>query len=396
MEYHAIVIGAGASGVMCASQAYSENKRILLLDNGKDTLRKVFISGGGRCNVTNINTRNDKYISANNIKFVNHALKSYTHNDILEFLKSHNIAYHEKHKGQIFCTNGSRDLVEALESTIDNDHVDVLLEKEVISIGKNDSDDLFIVKTHTDEYQAKNVVIATGGASIPKMGATMFGYDVAKEFDIDVEKIHPSLVPFIFEQDLLDSTYDLKGVSLEVSIKCGKKKIIEDLLFTHQGISGPAALQISNYWNMGERLVINFLPHDDIKELIQKEKSNNPKRLVKTILNYKLPKSFVSWLCEQTNTQNIQLANLSNKDLNKLVLLIHQWGVIPRDTKGYQIAEVTKGGVSTKELNPMTFETNKVKGLYFIGEVIDVTGMLGGYNLQWAWATGYVCGTHIK
>ncbi len=383
MKIDVIIIGAGAAGLMCAIEAGKRGRKVLLVDHAKSVGEKIRISGGGRCNFTNINASPSHYIS-NNPHFCVSALKRYTPKDFIKLVEKYSIAYYEKTLGQLFCRGKSQEIINMLLEECKLAKVDVLLKTTIDKIEKNS--DIFKVYSGNDNFEAQSLVIATGGPSIPKMGASSFGYNIAKQFDIKVVETRAALVPFTLNDDEIKA---MAGVATNVEVSCNKKSFKEAMLITHRGLSGPAILQISSYWNIGDTISINLMPDTDIAQLIQ----SNPLQELSKLLSQQLPKRLASYLCAKYKL-NGKIAELSNKRINEITNILQNWILKPSGTEGYRTAEVTLGGVDTNELSSKTFETKKVKGLYFIGEVIDVTGHLGGYNFQWAWSSGHAAGAH--
>jgi predicted Rossmann fold flavoprotein len=388
--YDVIIIGAGAAGLMCAATASARGRKVLLIDHAKTVGEKIRISGGGRCNFTNIHTTPKNFIS-NNPHFCVSALKRFTAQDFIALVKKHEIAFHEKTLGQLFCDFSSKQIIEMLLKECD-ENVEIILEKSVSEIKK--SENFFEMKVGDEIVQAASLVVATGGPSIPKMGATGFGYDIARQFKLKIIQPIPALVPLTFAENLLAKTKNLSGVAVTSEVSCGKIKFREAVLFTHRGISGPAILQISSYWQHGEKITINFVPQTDIFLWLQEERKNKPKQEIQNILPQILPRSFVNFAIEEVNHHGF-LADISNKKFQEIANFINAWSVIPSGTEGFAKAEVTKGGIDVEEISSKSFESKKVPGLFFIGEVLDVTGWLGGYNFQWAWASGKAAGEYV-
>lgn len=387
MQYDVIIIGAGAAGFMCAIEAGKRGRSVLLLDHAKKPAEKIRISGGGRCNFTNLHASPKNYLSENP-HFCISALNRYTQHDFIALVKKHKIAYHEKTLGQLFCDGSSMQIINMLLAECVDAHVTVQLETSVRDVSHL-SDGGFALKTNKGDYSCASLVIATGGKSIPKMGATGFGYDIAKQFGLNVITPRAALVPLIFEGAMLQYVKDLAGLSLDIVSKCHGTSFKEAMLFTHRGLSGPAILQISSYWNDGDSLRINLSPDVDIFDVLSKNPSQKPLNVLSKILPKRLAASFCS-----DAPYNMKLAEISKKNLRALADKINAWNIIPTGTAGFRIAEVTIGGVDTDALSPKTFECKSVQALYFIGEVVDVTGHLGGFNFQWAWASGYVAGQY--
>jgi len=389
--YDTIVVGSGAAGLMCALEAGKRGKKVLLLDSAKNVGEKIRISGGGRCNFTNLNITADNFLSENP-SFCISALKRFTQHNFIAMVEKHKIAYHEKTLGQLFCDGSSKQIIQMFLDEYKEHNVEIVLEIFVKNIQKNA--DGFLLETSEGNFECQSVVIATGGLSIPKMGATDFGYRIAKQFGLKIIPPTPALVPLTFDEKTLEQTKVLAGVAVLAVVSCGKRKFTEGLLFTHKGISGPAILQISSYWKKGDEIVINLAPQTDIFAWLQEEKSYKPKQEIHNILSTILPKSLALYTLNQTNLSG-NLADLSNQKLKAIANHINCWKIIPNGTEGFSKAEVTKGGVDTDEISSKTFEAKKVKNLYFIGEVLDVTGHLGGYNFAWAWASGYAAGASV-
>ena len=390
-KFDVVIIGAGAAGMMCAIEAGKRGRKVLLVDHAKKIGEKIRISGGGRCNFTNINSNPNKFISSNP-NFCISALKQYTQNDFISLINRHHIKFHEKKLGQLFCDESSKQIIDMLlhECKISN----VILKNETPVLAVSKIDDKYNIKSEAGEYLCESLVIATGGLSIPKIGATDFGYKIAKQFHINVIEQEPGLVPLTFQDLLLNKCKDLAGLSLEAEVSFQKKSFEEGMLFTHRGLSGPSILQISSYWKLGKDIQINLAPTKDIHMLLEERKLSNPKQDVTSIISEFIPKRLALSLCEDLKVSG-RIADLSKKIIEIISKSINQWKVNPIGTEGYKTAEVTLGGVDTKELSSKTMMSNNNEGLYFIGEVVDVTGHLGGYNFQWAWSSGYVSGQHV-
>jgi|TARA_B110000967_G_scaffold85019_1_gene87577 predicted Rossmann fold flavoprotein len=390
-KFDVVIIGAGAAGMMCAIEAGKRGRKVLLVDHAKRIGEKIRISGGGRCNFTNINSNPNKFISSNP-NFCISALKQYTQNDFIGLINRHHIKFHEKKLGQLFCDESSKQIIDMLlhECKISN----VILKNETPVLAVSKIDDKYHIKSEAREYLCESLVIATGGLSIPKIGATDFGYKIAKQFHINVIEQEPGLVPLTFQDLLLNKCKNLAGLSLEAVVSFQKKSFEEGMLFTHRGLSGPSILQISSYWKLGKDIQINLAPTKDIHMLLEERKLSNPKQDVTSIISEFIPKRLALSLCEDLKVSG-RIADLSKKIIEIVSKSINQWKINPIGTEGYRTAEVTLGGVDTKELSSKTMMSNNNEGLYFIGEVVDVTGHLGGYNFQWAWSSGYVSGQHV-
>jgi len=385
MNYDVIVIGAGAAGLMCAIEAGKRGRKTLLLEHAEKIGKKILISGGGRCNFTNLTAQPGNFIS-DNPHFCKSALARYTPQDFITLIEKHGIKYHEKKLGQLFCDGSAKEIVNMLLKECEDAGVEINVNCSVTEIIKNEK---FILKTNIGEYTSDSLIIATGGISIPQMGATDFGYKIAKQFGLKLTKILPGLVPFVIK----DNPYsELSGISVDSIVSCGGISFRENILFTHKGLSGPAVLQTSNYWNEGEEIRIDLYPNGKLKELLIENKSSRAE-LVNFLSQY-FTKRFSEIWC-RINFPSKPLNRFSDKETETIAELIHNWKLVPDITEGFGKAEVTRGGINTDELSSKTMECKKVKGLYFIGEVVDVTGWLGGYNFQWAWASGFAAGQYV-
>lgn len=382
-----IIIGAGASGLMCAKETGKRKRSVLLIDHKGKVASKILVSGGGRCNFTNIYSGPADYISENP-GFCKSALSRFTPEDFLGLLDKYGIPYYEKESGQLFCRKTSRDIVEMLHAECRNAGVEIRLQQAVESVSKKE---LFNVVTARDVVEAQSVVVATGGLSYAALGATDLGYRIARQFGIRITPLRPGLVPFTFPPEDTAFFKELSGVSLDASVKCGKKEFRGKILFTHRGISGPAILQASLYYKSGEMIIIDLLPDLDTNGLFLEESKSRIQ--MHTLLARYLPKRFIKMFSERYFISR-PLYQYNQKELDNIARLVHQWPLRPAGTAGYPQAEVTVGGVDTKELSSKTFESKTVPGLYFIGEVLDVTGQLGGLNLHWAWASGFAAGRY--
>jgi len=393
--YDTIIIGAGAAGLMCALQAGKRGRKVLLVDAAKNAGEKIRISGGGRCNFTNLNIVADNFLS-NNPAFCISALKRFSAQDFIAMVEKHQIAYHEKTLGQLFCDGSSKQIIQMFLTECAQNNVEIILETIVKNIQK--TADNFLVETEQQIFETKALVIATGGLSIPKMGATDFGYQIARQFGLKIIQPTPALVPLTLSEEILQQTRILSGVAVEATVSCGKRKFKEGLLFTHKGLSGPVILQISSYLKKGDEIIINLAPQLDafvwLIEEKQKRLKNQSGQEIHNVLNRILPKSLVSYILSKTNISG-NLADLNNQKLKQIANHINHWKIIPSGTEGFAKAEVTGGGIDTDEISSKTFASKKVDNLYFIGEVLDVTGHLGGYNFQWAWASGYAAGQSV-
>jgi predicted Rossmann fold flavoprotein len=390
LKYDVIIIGAGAAGMMCAMEAGKRGRKVLLVEHSKKIGEKIRISGGGRCNFTNLNTQSNKFLSQNP-KFIKSALNQYTQNDFINLIKKHKIKFHEKKLGQLFCDQSAQQIVEMLlkECELAN----VTLKKEFKATDVNKEKDQYIVSTIDEKYFSQSLIIATGGLSVPKIGATPFGYEIAKKFGLEVLETLPALVPLTFNEKILEMCKELTGLSIEAIVSFNKVLFQEGMLFTHRGLSGPSILQISSYWKQGGNIKVNLSPKLNVYEFLQKKRKLNPKLDITNIMGDILPKRLAQIICSENKVTG-NISELSNKTLKQLSHAINTWIINPTGSEGYRTAEVTLGGVNTKELSSQTMMSNKHKGLFFIGEVVDVTGHLGGYNFQWAWSSGYVAGQY--
>ncbi len=400
-SYDAIIVGAGAAGLMAAIEAGKRGRRVLLLDHAKSAGEKIRISGGGRCNFTNLHTAPANFLSQNP-RFCVSALKRYSQRDFIALVESYGIAYHEKTLGQLFCDGSSKQVVSMLLQESRKAGVTLWTAARVGRIQKQGEGFSVAVEREgqRDALTCESLVIATGGPSIPKMGASGFGYDLARNFGLKVVEPRPALVPLTFDDALLAKLKHLAGVSLDAEVSCGKMTFAEALLFTHRGLSGPAILQISSYWREGREIRVNLLPGRDAFEDLRQARQARAKQELKSILSEWLPRRLALHIVEELENTAApgslgRLADLSDKKLRSIATALNDWRILPKGTEGFRTAEVTLGGVDTGELSSKTFEAKSVPGLYFIGEVVDVTGHLGGYNFQWAWASGHAAGQYL-
>ncbi len=389
-RYDVIIVGAGAAGMMSAIEAGKRGRKVLLVDHAKKIGEKIRISGGGRCNFTNIHTHPSKFIS-NNPKFVISALKQYTQDDFIDLINKHNIKFHEKKLGQLFCDESAQQIIDMLLLECSKANVELKKGKTITNIDKEE--DKYFIDIESKKYLCDSLIIATGGLSIPKIGATKFGYDIAKKFNLKVVKTLPALVPLTFNEKILAKCKELTGLSVEAIISFKKTFFEEGMLFTHRGLSGPSILQISSYWRLGEDIIINLSPKLNIVKFLSDRKKTNPKQDINVIISEILPKRLAYIICNENNVSG-HICELSNKVLNQLSSSINFWNINPTGSEGYRTAEVTLGGIDTEEISSKTMMSKKNPGLFFIGEVVDVTGHLGGYNFQWAWSSGFVAGQH--
>jgi predicted Rossmann fold flavoprotein len=392
-EFDLAVIGAGAAGMMCAAVAGQRGRRVVLLDHADRLAEKIRISGGGRCNFTNIGTTPQNFLSQNP-HFCKSALARHTPQDFLALMKRYGIAWHEKHKGQLFCDRSAEDIIAMLKAECDAGNVAWRMPCKVSGIGK--AGEAFRLDTSAGEIRAASVVIATGGLSIPKIGATDFAFRIAKQFGIAIVPPRPALVPLTFGSEAWQSFVPLAGIALEVDVETGAKRergqFREDLLFTHRGLSGPAILQISSFWREGTPIVLDLFPGTDLASALVRDKATVRKNLGNHLAQYLPARLAEGWLGTSGIDPDARAADLPDRVLRQLGESINRWSIVPNGSEGYRKAEVTLGGVDTRALSQQTMMVNAVPGLHFIGEAVDVTGWLGGYNFQWAWASGVAAG----
>ena len=389
-SFDVIIVGAGAAGLMCAIESGKRGKSVLLIDHSKKIGEKIRISGGGRCNFTNLNTQSSKFISENK-KFMVSALHQYSQYDFVKLVEQHNIKFHEKKLGQLFCDGSSQLIIDMLLDECEKAGIALLKETVVKDIYKND--DKYSVEIIGNIYNSTSLVIATGGLSIPKIGATKFGYEIAKKFNLNIISPSAALVPLTFSDNILKMCKDLSGVSQDAIVSYGKTFFKEGMLFTHRGLSGPSILQISSYWKLTNEIDVNLCPELNVFEYLENKKKSNSKQDLTTIVSEIIPKRLAISISEYLNIKG-KISEIPNKLLLQLSSFINSWKLKPTGTEGYRTAEVTLGGVDTNELSSKTMMSKKHPGLFFIGEVVDVTGHLGGYNFQWAWSSGYVAGNN--
>lgn len=389
--FEAIVIGAGAAGLFCSSLLGQAGKRVLLLDKANKVGKKILMSGGGRCNFTNLHTGFKNYLSHNR-HFCKSALSRYTPSDFIALVEKHQIPYYEKTLGQLFCQGKSKDIVDMLLSECAQGNVHIKLNQQIERVDK--ANDGFVIQTPSQCYQSPCLIIACGGLSIPTMGASPFGYQLAEQFGLNVYPTRAGLVPLTWHAHDKARYADLAGVSCDATVTCNDQSFREALLFTHRGLSGPAILQISSYWHPGDTINVSLLPDVDIEKSLAQNKHASAEQQLGTVLATQLPKRLLKIFFKEALLQK-KLKALTVNDLQYITQTIQHWQILPNGTEGYRTAEVTLGGVDCDELSSKTFETHKVPGLYFIGEVLDVTGWLGGYNFQWAWSSAYACATAI-
>lgn len=399
-QYDVVVLGAGAAGLMCAITAAQRNKSVLVLEKSNKVGKKILMSGGGRCNFTNLFVESEHFISKNP-HFCKSALKRFTPQDFISMVEKHKIAYEEKKHNQLFCINSSKDILNMLVAECNDLGVQILTDINVESVKNLEPEESglrYQVITDSALHQSiiscTSLVVATGALSIPTLGGSGFGYELAKQFKLPLVPRHASLVPFMFTESIKNICEQLSGISTPVIISCNKKSFEESMLFTHRGISGPVVLQISNYWHPGDEIYINLLPYINAQDILITEKNKNSKVTLRKYLNSHLPKALVLQLQELWWPMHKAkpLSEISNAELRSLGNWLNAWRLKPSSTEGYRTAEVTWGGIDTNAINSKTMEARDNPGLYFIGEVVDVTGHLGGYNFQWAWSSGYSAG----
>lgn len=403
MVYDVIVIGAGAAGLMCAAQAGKRGRKVLVLEKANKVGKKILMSGGGKCNFTNYSIEPDNYI-CHNPHFVKSALSQYTQWDFIGLVHDYGITYEERDLGKLFTLDGAKHILNLLlEECAKTNHVDIRTSAEVTDVKKQttENDDInsqqFFVQSTIGDFHCHSLVIASGGLSIPTLGGSGIGYHIAKQFGHQVYPTRAGLVPFTFSDQFKESTEKLSGNAILCTLSNAKASFTEPMLFTHRGLSGPSSLQLSNYWQSGETFYIDFLPQDDLKHILIQQKQKQAKVLLRTILNDYFPKSIVNELQKLMWAEHSELAigQWSDQKLLSLAGLMHHYPVKPSGTEGYRTAEVTLGGVNTDEISSKTMQSKLVEGLYFIGEIVDVTGHLGGYNFQWAWSSAYVAGNVV-
>ena len=403
-EFDVIILGAGAAGLMTALTAAKRQKRVLVLEKSNKEGKKILMSGGGKSNFTNLYVEAENFLSENP-HFCKSALNRFTPDDFIRMVEKHQIDYEEKKHQQLFCINSSKDILNMLLSECADSGVEILTNADTKRVNKQTNEEnkiYYEVVTHLDtkklakkaSFQCDSLVVATGALSIPSLGGSGFGYELAKEFNLTLIPRRASLVPFMFSDEIKGLCEKLSGLSVMTRISTNGTNFLESMLFTHRGLSGPVILQISNYWNPGDEININLWPDNDLSEIFFNEKNNNPKTTIKKKLNSYLPKALVTELEDfyWPNEKNLTLAEISNERILKITNFLNNWTLKPAATEGYRTAEVTLGGVNTDLINSKTMETKEHPGLFFVGEALDVTGHLGGYNFQWAWASGYSAG----
>jgi predicted Rossmann fold flavoprotein len=393
-HYDVVILGAGAAGMMAAIEAGKRGRQVLVVDHAKYAGEKIRISGGGRCNFTNVNATTDKgrdrFLSANP-RFALSALSRYTPDMFIALVRQHGIAFHEKTLGQLFCDGPATQVITMLLGEMRKAGVTLVLETSVETVGRDDSGEGFALQLSTSSITCDSLIVATGGKSIPKMGATGLGYQLATQFGLRLTETRPALVPLTFETGALDKLKPLSGIATDAIVRHGRTEFEEALLFTHRGLSGPAILQISSYWREGDAIAVDLLPHRDAGDLLRAARKATPKLQVQTVLGNMLPKKLAQLLGEELNLPGM-IGDFSDRKLAAVEALLKGWTLKPVGSEGYRTAEVTLGGVDTRDLDAKTMAARNVPGLYFVGEVVDVTGWLGGYNFQWAWSSGWAAG----
>ena len=390
-QFDVVVIGAGAAGMMCAIEAGKRGRKVLVIDHADAPGEKIRISGGGRCNFTNINAAPANVISANP-HFAISALRRYTATDFIAWVEREGIAYHEKTLGQLFCDGSAKEIIAMLTGAMRQAGVTLRLKTTVERVEQEDEG--FSISTSGGPVACEALVIASGGKSIPKMGATGFGYDIARQFGLNVVETRPALVPLTFEVGLLERLKPLAGVSVDAVVSCGKTKFAEAMLFTHRGLSGPSILQISSYWREGQAITVDMAPGVDIAATLKTARQTRGKQAAITVLSEHLPRRLAQLILDEAAAP-ANAGDLSDKAIGRIATAVNAWTVKPVGSEGYRTAEVTLGGVDTNALDSKTMQAKAAPGLYFIGEVVDVTGWLGGYNFQWAWSSGWVAGQAV-
>ncbi len=385
-----VILGAGAAGLMCAAQAGKRGRKVLVIDHAKKPGRKILISGGGRCNFTNYDVSAENYL-CRNPHFVKSALSQYTNWDFISMVSKYGIEFEERSHGQLFCLDSAKDIVKMLLDECDMPNIEQRYQIETLAIKQTEQG--FTLHTSRGDIECESLVVATGGLSMPKLGATPFGYKVAEQFGLPVHSTTAGLVPFTLHVEDKEALAELSGIAVpaEIEAECGKT-FKEALLFTHRGLSGPSVLQISSYWKPGQAVTINLVPEVDVDELLTRSREKHPNQTLKNTLARVLPKRLVEVFIERKLLVDKPLKQFNPKELEEVKVALEQWKVVPNGTEGYRTAEVTLGGVDTDVLSSKTMECKEIKGLYFVGEVMDVTGWLGGYNFQWAWSSGWVAG----
>ena len=395
-ECDVIIIGAGAAGLMCAIEAGKRGRKVWLVDHASKIAEKIRISGGGRCNFTNTGTGPDNFLSQNP-HFCKSALTQFSQQDFVALVERYGIAYHEKALGQLFCDHKAQDIIDMLLAETAAANVQLDIQTDILRIEKTDTGFSVETKAQSDTApvltSCASLVIATGGLSIPKIGATKFGYDVARQFGLGIVETRAALVPLTFQAEILARCKSLAGVSVDAIVRCAKKGFSEAMLFTHRGLSGPSILQISSYWREGLAIEVDLAPQTNVAAHLLSAKAQGGKAAIETVLSDIIPKRLAADIC-QSEAVSGRLVEIANSAIEKIGAAVNHWQLKPAGSEGYRTAEVTLGGVDTAALSSKTMQAKNLPGLFFIGEVVDVTGHLGGYNFQWAWSSGFVAGQH--
>ncbi|WP_162045285.1 BaiN/RdsA family NAD(P)/FAD-dependent oxidoreductase [Vibrio taketomensis] len=391
-KFDVVIIGAGAAGLMCAAEAGKRGRKVLVLDHAKKPGRKILISGGGRCNFTNYDVSANNYL-CRNPHFVKSALSQYTNWDFISMVSKYGIEFEERDHGQLFCLDSAKQIVSMLLDECQNGKVQLRYQQDIHQIEQTEQG--FTLHANTNVIECQSLVVATGGLSMPKLGATPFGYKIAEQFGLPVVPTTAGLVPFTLHKQDKDAFETLSGIAIPAEITAQNGTVFKEaLLFTHRGLSGPSVLQISSFWKAGQEVTINLVPEADVNELLTASREKHPNQSLKNTLAKVLPKRLVEVMVERKELEDKPLKQFNQKQLEQITIYLENWKIAPNGTEGYRTAEVTLGGVDTDHLSSKTMECKQIKGLYFIGEVMDVTGWLGGYNFQWCWSSGFVAGQH--
>ncbi|WP_114767517.1 NAD(P)/FAD-dependent oxidoreductase [Vibrio rhodolitus] len=391
-KFDVVIIGAGAAGLMCAAEAGKRGRKVLVLDHAKKPGRKILISGGGRCNFTNYDVSANNYL-CRNPHFVKSALSQYTNWDFISMVSKYGIEFEERDHGQLFCLDSAKQIVSMLLDECQNAKVQLRYQQDIHQIEQTEQG--FSLHTNTNQIECQSLVVATGGLSMPKLGATPFGYKIAEQFGLPVVPTTAGLVPFTLHKQDKEDFEMLSGIAIPAEITAQDGTVFKEaLLFTHRGLSGPAVLQISSFWKAGQQVTINLVPEADVDQLLTASREKHPNQSLKNTLAKVLPKRLVEVMIERKELEDKPLKQFNEKQLKQVTEYLENWQIAPNGTEGYRTAEVTLGGVDTDHLSSKSMECKQVKGLFFIGEVMDVTGWLGGYNFQWCWSSGFVAGQH--
>ncbi|OLQ95739.1 hypothetical protein BIY21_05655 [Vibrio ponticus] len=392
-KFDVVIIGAGAAGLMCAAEAGKRGRKVLVLDHAKKPGRKILISGGGRCNFTNYDVSANNYL-CRNPHFVKSALSQYTNWDFISMVSKYGIEFEERDHGQLFCLDSAKQIVSMLLDECQNAKVQLRYQQDIHQIEQTEQG--FSLHANTNQIECQSLIVATGGLSMPKLGATPFGYKIAEQFGLPVVPTTAGLVPFTLHKQDKEDFETLSGIAIPAEITAQDGTVFKEaLLFTHRGLSGPAVLQISSFWKAGQQVTINLVPEADVEQLLTASREKHPNQSLKNTLAKVLPKRLVEVMIERKELEDKPLKQFNEKQLKQIAEYLENWQIAPNGTEGYRTAEVTLGGVDTDHLSSKTMECKQVKGLFFIGEVMDVTGWLGGYNFQWCWSSGFVAGQHV-